>query len=896
MPGAATHGEVGVGMNADGRLEVFIINDPGNCWHNWQTTAGGTWAGWHELATGLAGNPTVCANKDGRLEVFARGADASIRHAWQVSPGGAWSQWATLAGGTHNDIAAAMNADGRLEVFIINDPGNCWHNWQTTAGGTTWAGWHELGTGLARNPTVCANKDGRLEMFARGADNVFRDAWQVTPGGGWSGPWAIGRIRHVFVVMLENRSFDHVFGYSGIIGIDAQTGALTAVEGLAQPRSNVNPAAAPPQTIMTSPTAGYTMGTDVEHEFLDVLCQLCGPSRVPATGVLTNGQYPPIDNSGFVANYVAKFSTGDPSTPMRCFAPGSLPVLEGMARNFAVCDHWFASHPGPTFPNHFFMHAAAATGQADSPTDFAWAATLDPFTFPNGMIFDRVVSAGLSYHVYYGCDCYGLRTMKSSDWPPSIYLLGVAGATQMGSFAAHVNNPGFTTNYIFIEPDGGNQGYSAICQSNGENDMHPPSDVRAGEQLIQQVYQAIRNSPHWEESLFVVVFDEHGGFYDHVPPPPAAAPGDGEVDNTHNFQFNQLGVRVPALICSPWIPFGVIDHTVYNHASVLATVERLFGLAPLTDRDANSNDFMHLFSLPAPRQDAPTVLTALPSETLIRVPETGEVYVIAGGAPIYVTNWNDLGGPKPPLDLDIAMFRQLPHYPAGGTYITGLPRSETYVVAGGAPIYVTSWANVGGSKPNVNVDIGAIDAAGTAGSTALSHLNYRPADGTYITGLPRSETYVVAGGAPIYVTSWANVGGSKPNVNVDIGAIDAAGTAGSTALSHLNYRPADGTYICGFLSQKVYRVAGGAALYIDDWAPLGGPQPFVEVDQAAIDGAGATGSTALSHLRSLPADGTLLRGLPSGEYWVVTGGRRSSASAGANAVDVTDDAISRIPQ
>ena len=115
--------------------------------------------------------------------------------------------------------------------------------------------------------------------------------------------------------------------------------------------------------------------------------------------------------------------------------------------------------------------------------------------------------------------------------------------------------------------------------------MHPLDDVTRGEKLIKTVYEAIRNSPQWENSLLLVTFDEHGGFYDHVRPPAAVPPGDTMTASyiQHHFQYDQLGVRVPALVISPLIPRGVIDHTIYDHTSMLASVERLFGMKPLTN-------------------------------------------------------------------------------------------------------------------------------------------------------------------------------------------------------------------------------------------------------------------------------------------------------------------------
>ena len=126
----------------------------------------------------------------------------------------------------------------------------------------------------------------------------------------------------------------------------------------------------------------------------------------------------------------------------------------------------------------------------------------------------------------------------------------------------------------------------------------------AGRDSSKKVYETIRNSPHWNESLLLVTYDEHGGFYDHVAPPTTTSPGDRIMDNDnnhHNFDFTQLGIRVPAIAISPLIPRGMIDHAVYDHSSLLATVESVFGINPLTNRDKQANSLNHLLSLAAPR-------------------------------------------------------------------------------------------------------------------------------------------------------------------------------------------------------------------------------------------------------------------------------------------------------
>lgn len=141
----------------------------------------------------------------------------------------------------------------------------------------------------------------------------------------------------------------------------------------------------------------------------------------------------------------------------------------------------------------------------------------------------------------------------------------------------------------------------------GGNSMHPVEDVTRGELLIKEVYDAIRRSPHWDESLLIILFDEHGGFYDHVPPPAAEPPGDrplNAANNRHGFDFRQLGVRVPSLIVSPWVAKGQIDESVRDHTSILRTIEDIFGLDPLTGRDRAAASLNSLIADTPLRDDA----------------------------------------------------------------------------------------------------------------------------------------------------------------------------------------------------------------------------------------------------------------------------------------------------
>jgi phospholipase C len=162
--------------------------------------------------------------------------------------------------------------------------------------------------------------------------------------------------------------------------------------------------------------------------------------------------------------------------------------------------------------------------------------------------------------------------------------------------------------YTFIEPS-----YNVLSDYKCSTSQHPLDDVTRGEALIRATYRAIRNSPLWESSMLVLTWDEHGGFYDHAAPPAAAAPGDSHPGSDHNqygFTFEQYGVRVPAVVVSPWIPRNVVNHRLYDHASIPATLEALFAMPPLTRRDAAANNLTPLLTLTAPRIDAPLDLPA----------------------------------------------------------------------------------------------------------------------------------------------------------------------------------------------------------------------------------------------------------------------------------------------
>jgi phospholipase C len=414
-------------------------------------------------------------------------------------------------------------------------------------------------------------------------------------------------ITQVFVLMLENRSFDHMLGFSGLTGTDPATGGKTSINGVSPANINTYLDVNYPVTN----NADNRMPFDPGHEFPDVVEQLCG-AGVQYGG----GAYPPINNSGFVSNYATTKSSGEGGATtnfgeiMKCYnTAAQLPILTALAENFAVCDNWYASLPGPTWPNRFFVHAASSDGLDHSPTTLEttdWE-VIDGFSFSNGTLYqlmDNHKNTNKGWRLY-----RGVASPLIGSLPCVAALKGIQlkDTHRYEDFQSDIHGD-YPYSYTFIEPN-----YGDIINSSyaGGQSQHPMDDVRNGEALIKSTYEAIRNSPLWLNSLLIITYDEHGGFYDHVAPSAAKAPGDTAPNskfNKYGFDFQHYGVRVVALVISAYTTKNLISHQVYDHSSVPATVEALFNLPALTQRDASANNLTSLASLGTARTDTPATL------------------------------------------------------------------------------------------------------------------------------------------------------------------------------------------------------------------------------------------------------------------------------------------------
>jgi phospholipase C len=398
-------------------------------------------------------------------------------------------------------------------------------------------------------------------------------------------------IDHIVVLMLENRSFDHMLGW--LYSESGNTSPLGhPFEGLTGRESNPDSSGkAVPVFRITAqtPNAYFMPGADPGEGYKATNSQLFGSNTAPASP-------PAASNQGFVADFAYTLSWEPKQRPkevvpgtvassiMGCFSPEMLPVLSGLAKGYAICDHWFGSAPTETLPNRAFALAGTSQGHMDDNSK--------SYTVPS--IFGALTKAGHDWRVY----GYVNPPLTRGDFPDTLSAPdGQFGLfTDFQAAAAAGTLPEFT----FLEP----------CWSGAQqNDQHPVSDVSAGERLIYAVYQAMRQSPLWARSLLIVTYDEHGGCYDHVPPPWTATPPDATAGE-FGFDFKRFGPRVPTLLISPLIAAGTVFRvpdggTPLDHTAILKAIETRWGVPALTARDAAAPDLWPVITLAEPRTDDP---------------------------------------------------------------------------------------------------------------------------------------------------------------------------------------------------------------------------------------------------------------------------------------------------
>lgn len=300
----------------------------------------------------------------------------------------------------------------------------------------------------------------------------------------------------------------------------------------------------------------------------------------------------------------------DPTSVMNMFTPDRLPIMTALVKEFAVFDHFFCAHPGPTWPNRLFQLLATSQGCTETSCgEGPGCFHPDTILYTSKSIFQSVEDGGLDWKFYFADAPLEMAMIEKLLLSPE----HVKGWETFFDDIASGALPAFS----WINP----RWFVNTTTEEGANDQHPDHDVRLGEALFKQIYEALRAGPAWNETLFIITYDEHGGFYDHVPTPLDVPAPDNSKSYPDSFNFTRLGVRIPTLLISPWIEKGTVigraegptPTSEYDLTSIPATIKKLFDLPSfLTKRDAWAGTFERFLNRSEPRTDCPKTLPDAP--------------------------------------------------------------------------------------------------------------------------------------------------------------------------------------------------------------------------------------------------------------------------------------------
>ena len=383
----------------------------------------------------------------------------------------------------------------------------------------------------------------------------------------------LGKVDHIVVLMLENRSFDHMLGY---LSLESGRGD---VDGLRAEFANEH------------------RGRKYPVHHLDTTAIADDPDH---SGGAVDLQIGDGGMNGFVASYAATLASdgkhdADPGRVMGYYNGTDVPVYDHLAREFAVCDRWFSSVPGATWPNRLYAICGRAAGSRDDlPLNMppiynqpSFVRHLDAhdiswrwYSFEAGTLRFADAHYCLGHHHRFAFFSHG-----NLNWRSRLEVRIDAHAASFLEDAARGSLPSVS----WIDPNFSN--FNPIGFQ--PNDDHPPADIKDGQELVLAVYHALATSPQWERVLLVIFYDEHGGFFDHVAPP--EAPDDDPQT------FGRYGVRIPALIVSPWVEPGSVSHTLFDHTSISKTILMRFCPEALKEPRRHRGPFARLKRVGGPR-------------------------------------------------------------------------------------------------------------------------------------------------------------------------------------------------------------------------------------------------------------------------------------------------------
>lgn len=470
----------------------------------------------------------------------------------------------------------------------------------------------------------------------------------------------LGKVNHIIVVVMENHSFDNYFGalayapgspyHTSSVGCAA--GDHTCVDGLTCGSSSTGGLVCSNSNLEDSGAAVTAFHDDSRCVVPDLDHSWSG-SHHEANFNAPNTTLADSPNDGFVeVNDVSEQPDNGVETPtddstMGYYTQDDLPFYYDLAQKFAIDDRYFASVMGPTLPNRFYLVAATSFGHVD--TGDSAPGIFKPVT---GTILDLLDQAGISWTNYFldGAQEASFRVPTGSSTDPHFQPVQTFLTSASGS-------SGSLPQVSFVDPAFGTN----------ENDEHPPTDIQRGQAFVSQIVNTVRNGPYWQDSVIFITYDEHGGFYDHVPspaapqggartpdgifpgqcadlsnPPASQQPGGGVgcsasvpqaqllcpalAQNPNGpypascASFDQLGFRVPFMVVSPFAKPHYVSHTVGDHASLLAFIEQRFlqangSRAHLTLRDQNADPLEDLFDFDnAPSMNTTVIQAQLPAK------------------------------------------------------------------------------------------------------------------------------------------------------------------------------------------------------------------------------------------------------------------------------------------
>jgi len=365
-------------------------------------------------------------------------------------------------------------------------------------------------------------------------------------------PPGLGRLDHLVVLMQENRSYDSYFSKS-------------TASRAAQPATNPDPTDPSGPPIAAFHETKLCVSADLAHGWSEVHREIDGGKM-----------------DGFTA------ANADPTDPTGSRAMGTYDARElgyyrALARAYGIGDRYFASVPGPTYPNRLYLDAGTSFGHVDNalPPAGGWT---------QKTVFEELDGAHVSWKIY------AAQVAVETVFFAYVRAHAAGHVATLADYYADAA-AGSLPQVAFVEP-------TFVGTVASETDEHPPANPQLGQQLTAKVISALQQGPDWSSSAFFLTWDEHGGYYDHVAPPAAPVPDDvapilGPSDTAAT--FDHYGVRVPLIVVSPWSRPHFVSHLVHDHTSILRTIELRFGLPSLTRRDAAARPLTEFFDFSTAR-------------------------------------------------------------------------------------------------------------------------------------------------------------------------------------------------------------------------------------------------------------------------------------------------------